>query len=76
MNVFQFMTGSPVLSFLLAVCVVIPLLKLAAWVIGLPFRAMNIRKHGWPPAHLDADGDYKAHKLIEAQAKAAKGAQS
>lgn len=37
---------------------------------------MNIRKHGWPPAHLDADGDYKAHKLIEAQAKAAKGAQS
>lgn len=23
------------------------------------FRAMNIRKHGWPPAHCDADGDFR-----------------
>lgn len=22
-------------------------------------RAMCIRKHGWPPAHCDADGDLK-----------------
>ena len=21
-------------------------------------RHLNIRKHGWPPAHCDADGDY------------------
>lgn len=23
-------------------------------------RHMNVRKAGWPPAHLDADGDFKA----------------
>jgi hypothetical protein len=22
-------------------------------------RHLNIRKHGWPPSHLDADGDWK-----------------
>ena len=21
-------------------------------------RSVNIRKHGWPPAHCDADGDF------------------
>lgn len=23
-------------------------------------RHLNIRKAGWPPAHLDADGDFKS----------------
>lgn len=27
------------------------------YIISLPIRAMNIRKHGWPPVPLDADGD-------------------
>lgn len=22
-------------------------------------RMLQVRKHGWPPAHLDADGDWK-----------------
>lgn len=22
-------------------------------------RHLNIRKHGWPPSHLDADGDFE-----------------
>lgn len=22
-------------------------------------RHLNIKQHGWPPAHLDADGDFK-----------------
>lgn len=22
-------------------------------------RHLNIRKHGWPPGHCDADGDFK-----------------
>jgi hypothetical protein len=22
-------------------------------------RVLMVRKHGWPPAHLDADGDWK-----------------
>lgn len=65
MNAYQFMTESPWLTFFLA-CIIA---SAAKWMFSLPFRAMNIRKHGWPPAHLDADGDYKAHKLVEAQAK-------
>lgn len=39
-------------------------IAIAALIIGLPFqlynrtlRAINIRKHGWPPPHCDADGD-------------------
>lgn len=55
MNAFEFMSESPVLSFFLAWILAIAV----KWCVCLPFRAMNIRKHGWPPAHLDADGDYK-----------------
>lgn len=55
MNAFEFMSDSPILAFLLA------------WLAtGLAFRCwnrllrhLNIRKAGWPPAHLDADGDFK-----------------
>lgn len=74
MNIWQFMSDSPWLTFFLGIFVVLPALKATTWAIGLPFRAMNIRKHGWPPAHLDADGDYKAHKLVEAKAKAERDA--
>lgn len=72
MNAYEFMNASPWLTFFLALFVVVPCLKSLVWLAGLPFRAMNIRKHGWPPAHLDADGDYKAHMVAEAMAKAAK----
>lgn len=45
-------------------------LMLTGIVLGLPlqfmivifnrfFRHWNIRKHGYPPAHCDADGDFK-----------------
>ena len=33
--------------------------KLLMVVINRPLRHMNIRKHGYPPAHCDADGDFK-----------------
>lgn len=26
------------------------------------FRMLMVRKHGWPPSHLDADGDFKSDK--------------
>lgn len=45
----------PVLTVILAYLVI----KGVVIAIALPFRAMNIRRHGWPPEHLDADGDYK-----------------
>jgi len=33
--------------------------KLLTVVINRPLRHLNIRKHGYPPAHCDADGDFK-----------------
>jgi len=53
MNIYQFMSDSPWLAFFL-VYLIGTLLEI---LIKIPFRAMNIRKHGWPPAHCDADGD-------------------
>ena len=60
----------PFLTFFLAytayllACFVV---RQTVWLIALPVRAMNIRKHGWPPEHLDADGDYKKPKAGEAK---------
>jgi len=31
-------------------------------VIRLLVRRSNISKHGWPPTHLDADGDWKKNE--------------
>lgn len=55
MNIFEFASGSPFLAFFLAIiigdCIRI--------VYSRTMRHLNIRKHGWPPAHCDADGDFK-----------------
>lgn len=59
MNIFEFASGSPVLAFLLAI-VASGVIKYAfTMLINRPLRHMNIRKHGWPPSHCDADGDFK-----------------
>lgn len=61
----KWMAESPFLTFFLA-CVLAGVAKYAlhemVWLITQPMRVMNIRKHGWPPEHLDADGDYKKPK--------------
>ena len=59
MDIYQFMSESPWLTFFLAVGVgeVISLIF-----FKLPNRILrhwNIRKHGYPPAHCDADGEFK-----------------
>ena len=56
----------PFLTFFLA-CLVYYTIRQVIWLIALPARVMNIRKHGWPPEHLDADGDYKKPKAGEAK---------
>lgn len=28
-------------------------------IVNLVLRAWNLHKHGWPPAHLDADGSWR-----------------
>lgn len=61
----KWMAESPFLTFFLAYFAFVLLRQLVRTterLIGLPFRFMNIRKHGWPPEHLDADGDYKKPK--------------
>lgn len=55
MNIYDFMSNSPFLTFFLALFV-------AEVAIRLPNRVLrhwNIRKYGYPPAHCDADGDFK-----------------
>jgi hypothetical protein len=59
MDIFQFMSDSPWLSFFLALIIG---QLIGNIVVNLPnriFRHWNIRKHGYPPAHCDADGDFK-----------------
>lgn len=66
MNIYQFMVKSPVLTFFLA------------WILtGLIFRIYNrtmrylsIRKHGWPPAHCDADGDLRKVEAAKVEERA------
>ena len=55
MNAYHFMASSPWLTFFLALLGTVVVQTL----IKIPFRHLNIRKHGWPPSHLDADGDFK-----------------
>ncbi len=57
MSVFEFMTESPMLTFFLALIAAGALKFAFAMLINRPLRHMNIKKHGWPPAHCDADGD-------------------
>ena len=36
--------------------------KVIVFAINRPLRHMNIKKHGYPPQHCDADGDFKEEK--------------
>lgn len=55
MNLFEFMSDSPFLSFFLAYIIAEILLKLGSRAM----RSLNVAVRGWPPEHLDADGDWK-----------------
>ena len=55
MTIYQFMSENPFLTFFLVLIV--------AHAIGFLFnrimRHLNIWKHGYPPVHCDADGDFR-----------------
>ena len=55
MNLFEFMSDSPFVTALLAYF----LGELTFKVWNRTVRCINIVVRGWPPAHLDADGDLK-----------------
>lgn len=55
MNYLQFMSESPLLTFFL--CLLVAKLIHVMW--RLLLRCCMVRKQGWPPPHLDADGEFK-----------------
>lgn len=55
---YQFARELPWLTFFIALLLL--QLVLAPFRLANRFlRHRNIKAHGWPPAHLDADGDFK-----------------
>lgn len=53
MTFWDFALQYPILAFcLLGITAIV-----AIEIVGKIVRAINIFKHGWPPAHCDADGD-------------------
>ena len=66
MTLYDFMSDSPITTIILATMIIPPLsLAIFTLIFRLPNRIMrhwNIRKHGWPPPHCDADGDFKPNK--------------
>ncbi len=57
--IYDFMSNNPILTFFLVVGLGIMLKTILEFFIIKPLRAMNIRKHGWPPKHCDSDGNFK-----------------
>lgn len=62
MNVCQFMSDSPMLTFFLALIVSEAIVRIVITLPNRILRHFNIRKHGYPPIHCDADGDFKQEK--------------
>lgn len=65
MNIFEFMSDSPFLTFFIALIVG---QFLIAFFCNLPNRILrhrNIRMHGYPPEHCDADGDFRKKEKEE-----------
>lgn len=58
MDFYQFASDNPWLTFFLAWLALAFLVKV--W--NRTLRHLNIRKHGYPPAHCDADGDFRPTK--------------
>lgn len=65
-EIITFASGSPWLAFFLAWLVLWFVARLLLAPFNLVFRcwsrwlrSRNIAARGWPPAHLDADGDFK-----------------
>lgn len=65
MNIYEFMSAHPWQTFFLGpfvLCVLLLVINLIQFTTNRILRHANIRKHGYPPAHCDADGDFKPEK--------------
>lgn len=56
-ELYAFIAGSPWVSFFLAWLMAWSFRIFCIYFINRPLRTMKVMKHGWPPSHLDADGD-------------------
>lgn len=61
MNIWQFMADNPVTTIILAV-IAATCFKTVFWAFNRHLRSRNIVAMGWPPEHVDADGDFKAEE--------------
>ena len=59
MNIYEFMSDSPILSIFLVWIILIIITILFFSLPTMIMRHINIHKHGYPPQHCDADGDFK-----------------
>ena len=58
-EILKFMSESPWLSFFLAWLILHTFVEYPLKIVNRWIRHRNIVVAGWPPAHLDADGDWK-----------------
>ncbi len=59
MNIYEFMDNSPTLTFFLALILGEVVVRTMCTLPNRILRHWNIRKHGYPPPHCDADGDFR-----------------
>ena len=59
MNIYEFMSGSPWLTFFLAWVVAGMAFTLVFRIWNRSMRVITMWKNGYPPEHCDADGDFK-----------------
>jgi hypothetical protein len=59
MNMYQFMSDSPWLTFFLVLIIGEVVVRVVCNLPNRILRHRNISKHGYPPEHCDADGDFK-----------------
>jgi hypothetical protein len=55
----DFATTNPGYAFLIVVMLGLVAESCITKPFGRLMRHLNVRRAGWPPAHLDADGDWK-----------------
>jgi hypothetical protein len=59
MNLYSFMNESPLTTCILIFIILFFVCNTIFRCFNGLIRHLNIRKHGWPPEHCDADGDIK-----------------
>jgi len=65
MNLFELISDSPWISFFIALVIGETIRVVFFKLPNRILRHWNIRKHGYPPAHCDADGDFLTVKSTQ-----------